>query len=149
MRREDRVTARIPPGVEDGATLRLAGKGDAGRAGGPAGNLMLVVRIESHPRFRRDGRDLVCELPVGIARAALGGTIDVPTLSGSSRITLPPGTRSGQKFRLRGQGVPAGSRGEPAGDLYAVVQIHPPRQLDARSRELLEEFERRNPGAPD
>jgi DnaJ-class molecular chaperone len=81
---------------------------------------------------------------VGLARAGLGGTVTVPTLNGSSRITLPAGTRSGQKFRLKGEGVPS-SAGRPAGDLYAVVQIHPPRSLDARSRELLEEFEKRNP----
>ncbi len=144
VRREERVKVRIPAGVNDGATLRVPGRGDAGRAGGPAGNLLVRVRVTPHPKFRRDGRDLTCDVPVGLAKAALGGRVDVPTLNGSSTITLPPGTKSGQKFRLRGKGV-AASQGKPEGDLYAVIQIHPPKHLDARSRELMEEFQRLNP----
>jgi molecular chaperone DnaJ len=144
LRTQERVKVRIPPGVEHGGAVRLPGRGDAGRAGGPPGDLYLVLQVEPHPIFRREGRDLACDLPVSLARAALGGTVDVPTLGGKSRITLPSGTRSGQKFRLKGEGVPA-SADRPAGDLYAVIQIHPPRSLDARSRQLLEEFERLNP----
>jgi len=147
VRREDKVKVRIPAGVEDGSTLRIAGRGDAGRAGGAPGNLLLHIRVEPHDRFRREGRDLICDVPVDLARAALGGTMEVPTLNGQATITLPSGTRSGQKFRLRGKGV-AGSRGLPAGDLYAVIQIHPPKTLDDRSRELLEEFQRLNPDVP-
>ena len=144
VRTQERVKVRIPPGIDDGGTVRLAGRGDAGRSGGPPGDLFLVLQVEPHPVFRREGRDLLCDVPVGLARAALGGTVDVPTLDGKSRITLPAGTRSGQKFRLKGEGVP-GAAGRPPGDLYAVIQIHPPRSLDARSRELLEEFGRLNP----
>ena len=144
QRAEDRVTVRIPPGVEDGSMVRVAGKGDSGPAGGPAGDLYLVIEVEPHPEFRRDGRDLYQDIPVGMARAALGGEVRVPTIDGSATIAVPPGTRSGQKLRLRGRGVPA-ARGAPAGDLYAVIQIHPPRQLDERSRELMQEFDRLNP----
>jgi molecular chaperone DnaJ len=143
-RREERVKARIPAGVENGSTVRLPGRGDAGAAGGPSGDLYLVLRVEEHPLFRREGRDLFCDVPVGLASAALGGTIEVPTLDGTAKITLPAGTKSGQKFRLKGMGLAAGG-GKPAGDLFAVVQIHPPESLDARSRELMEEFRRRNP----
>jgi DnaJ-class molecular chaperone len=130
--------------VTDGTTLRISGKGDAGQGGGPPGNLLLRVGVEPHERFRREGRDIYCDVTVGLARAGLGGTIDVPTLNGSSKITLPAGTKSGQKLRLRGKGV-AGKAGEPSGDLFAVIQIQPPRTLDARSRELLEEFQNLNP----
>jgi DnaJ-class molecular chaperone len=94
--------------------------------------------------FRREGRHLICEVPVGVARAVLGGQVEVETLDGKATITVPTGTRSGQKLRLRGRGVPSSS-GKPAGDLYVVVQIRPPKDLDARSRELMEEFDRLNP----
>ncbi len=142
--REDKVKARIPAGVSDGSTVRLAGKGDCGRSGGPPGDLFIVLHVEPHEIFRREGRDLICDLPIGLAAAALGGTVEVPTLGEPAKITIPPGTRSGQRFRLKGRGV-AGSAGKPAGDLYAVVQIHPPKKLDRRSRELMEEFGRLNP----
>jgi DnaJ-class molecular chaperone len=138
------VKVRIPAGIEEGGTVRLSGKGDAGSPGASAGDAYLTIHVEPHPLFRREGRDLYCDVSVGLARAALGGPVEVRTLEGSATITLPAGTRSGQKFRLKGRGVPARA-GRPAGDLYAVVQIHPPRQLDARSRELMEEFDRLNP----
>jgi molecular chaperone DnaJ len=140
VRREERVKVRVPAGVADGATLRIPGKGDAGRAGGPPGNLLLRVSVEPHQRFRRDGNNIYCDVTVGLARAALGGTIEVPTLDGTSTIALPAGTKSGQKLRLRGKGI-----GGAGGDLFAVIQIQPPKSLDARSRELLEEFQRLNP----
>ncbi len=143
---QDRVKARIPPGIEDGGRVRLPGKGDAGQGGGPPGDAYLVIHVTPHETFRREDRDLYCDVPVGLATAALGGQVEVPTLEGHAAISLPPGTHSGQKFRLRGKGVPAsGSR--PEGDLYAVIQIVPPKRLDARSRELLEEFARLNPEA--
>ncbi|MBZ5639239.1 MAG: molecular chaperone DnaJ [Acidobacteriia bacterium] len=141
---EERLKVRVPPGIEDGGRVRLAGKGDAGVAGGPPGDVYLRIQVDPHEVFRRDGNDLLCEVPVGLARAALGGTIAIPTLDGRATITLPPGTRSGQKLRLKGKGVPASGR-RPAGDLYAIVQIVPPKRLDARSREILEEFARLHP----
>jgi DnaJ-class molecular chaperone len=141
---EEKVKVRIPPGIEDGGRVRLPGKGDAGHNGGPPGDMYLVVHVDPHPVFRREGRDVYGDVPVTITKAALGGTVEVPTIEGSSTITLPQGTRSGQKFRLRGKGVPA-SGSAPAGDHFAVVQIVPPKNLDARSRQLLEELERLNP----
>jgi len=138
---EDTVKVRIPAGVADGDTIRVSGKGHSGVRSGPPGDSYVVVQVEPDPLFRREDRDLICEVPISITTAALGGTVQVPTLDGVSTITIPPGTRSGQKFRLRGRGVPAsGSR--PAGDLFAVIAIHPPKHLDARSRELLEELAR-------
>jgi molecular chaperone DnaJ len=139
----ERITVRIPAGIEEGATLRVAGQGNSGPGG--AGDAYLVVHVEPHPVFRREGNDLVSEVTVGLARAALGGPIVVRTLNGEATVTLPAGTRSGQKLRLAGKGVPAAA-GRAAGDLYAVIQIQPPRKLDERSRELLLEFERLNPG---
>jgi molecular chaperone DnaJ len=142
---QERVKTRLPAGIEEGTTLRLPGKGHAGAgAGAPAGDAFLTVSIEPHPVFRREGRDLFEDVSVGIARAALGGPIEVPTLEGTATVTLPPGTPSGRKLRLKGRGWPA-SAGKAPGDLYAVVQISPPASLDPRSRELLEEFARLNP----
>jgi curved DNA-binding protein len=140
------VKVRIPPGIEDGGRVRLPGKGRAGRRGGRAGDAYLVIRVEPHPRLRREGRDLVGEVPIGVITATLGGKVAVATLDGQATISIPPGTRSGQRFRLRGRGVPA-SGGQPAGDLHAVIQIHPPARLDPRSRELFEELARLNPEA--
>jgi molecular chaperone DnaJ len=139
---EERVKVRIPAGVGDGARVRVPRKGNAGRLGGPAGDAYLRVRVEAHPRLRRDGRNLVVDVAVGLARAALGGPVEIPTLDGTATISIPEGTRSGQRFRLRGHGVPAAG-GRPPGDLYAVIQIHPPGKLDDRTRELLEELARR------
>ena len=142
-RGEEDVKVRVPVGIKDGSTVRVAGKGDAGAAGGPAGDLYLSIRVKGHPQFRREGNDLVCEVPIGIADAALGGTAEVPTLDGTTTIQVPAGTRSAQRMRLAGQGVPA-AKGRPAGHLYALIQIHPPKKLDRRSKELLEEFRERN-----
>jgi curved DNA-binding protein len=140
----DTMKVRLPAGIEDGGTLRLAGRGQAGIHGGPPGDAFLTVRVEPHPLFRREGCDLYVDVWVGLARAALGGKSEVPTLDGRATITIPAGTRSGQKLRLKGRGVPAaGARS--AGDLFAVIQIRPPAELSERSRELLEEFDRLNP----
>ena len=140
----DRVKVRIPAGVDDSERVRLPGKGNEGFGGGPAGDAYVQIRVEPHPMFRRDGDDLVCEVPVGIVKATLGGDVDVPTLDGRATIKIPAGTRGGQRFRLKGRGVAARS-GHAAGHLYAVVQIVTPRDLDARSVSLLEEFARLNP----
>jgi molecular chaperone DnaJ len=140
------VKVRIPAGIDDGERIRIPGKGNEGAFGGAAGDAYVNVRVEPHPLFRRDGSDLVCEVPIGMVKAALGGDVEVPTLDGRATIKIPAGTRAGQRFRLKGRGVPARA-GRPAGDLYAMVQIVTPKQLDERSRELLLEFERLNPGA--
>lgn len=143
---EEAVRVRIPAGVESGARVRVQGKGNAGLRGGPPGSAILRIRVERHDRIRREGSDLAVDVPVDIATATLGGTADVPTLDGDARVTIPPGTRSGQRLRLRGRGV-AAATGRPTGDLFAVVQIHPPKDLDDRSRALLEEFARIQSGS--
>ena len=141
---QDATKVRIPTGIADGDRVRVAGQGEPGSNGGPSGDAYLVVSVLPDPRFRREGFDLVSDVAVGLAKAALGGVVDVPTLDGETSIQLPAGTRSGQKLRLKGKGVPASAK-RPAGDFYAVVQIVPPKTLDPRSRELLEEFARLNP----
>jgi curved DNA-binding protein len=125
--------------VRDGQRIRLAGQGTAGAGGGPSGDLFLRVRLKPHPRFRVQGRDLYTDLPVTPWEAALGADIPVPTLDGTARVKVPPGSSSGRRLRLRGQGLP-GSAGAPGGDLYAVVMIHVPKKLSKRERELFEQL---------
>jgi curved DNA-binding protein len=128
----------IPPGTRDGQRIRLAGEGGPGRGGGPSGDLFFRVRIKPHPRFRLDGRDLHVDLPVTPWEAALGATVPVATLTGSARVRVPPGSSTGRRLRLRGQGMP-GPRGGH-GDLYAHVQIMVPPQLTDEERRLFEEL---------
>jgi curved DNA-binding protein len=128
----------IPRGVRDGQRIRLAGQGSAGVGGGPAGDLFLRVRLKPHPRFRIAGRDLYVDLPVAPWEAALGAEVPVPTLEGSARVKVPPGSSSGRRLRLRGQGLP-GTNGS-SGDLHAVVEIHVPKRLGKRERELFEQL---------
>jgi DnaJ-class molecular chaperone len=142
----EKVRTRIPAGIDDGERIRIPGKGNDGIGGGPPGDAYVNIRVEPHPMFRREGDDLVCEVPVGVVKATLGGDLDVPTLEGRAVIKIPAGTRGGQRFRLKGRGV-AARAGHPTGHLYAVVQIVTPRDLDARSRELFEELARLNPNA--
>jgi molecular chaperone DnaJ len=142
----EKVKVRIPAGIDDSERVRIPGKGNDGVGGGPPGDAYVHIRVEPHPMFRREGGDLVCDVPVGFVKATLGGDLEVPTLEGRATIKIPAGTRGGQRFRLKGRGL-AARPGHPAGHLYAVVQIVTPKDLDARSRELLEEFARLNPGA--
>lgn len=127
--RTETLTVRIPPGVADGGRIRLRGKGAPGLGGGPPGDLWAHVRVRAHPVFRREGRDLFLDTPVTIAEAIRGAKIEVPTLDGRATLTVPPGTDSGQKLRLRGKGIPDPSGGAP-GDLYVVIQIRVPKKLD-------------------
>ena len=131
------VEVDIPRGVTDGDRIRVPGQGGAGVGGGPAGDLLLRVRLRPHPRFRVDGRDLYTDLAVSPWEAALGAQIPVATLDGTARVKVPPGSSSGRKLRLRGQGLP-GSGGSPPGDLYAVVMIAVPKRLAKKERELFE-----------
>jgi molecular chaperone DnaJ len=142
----EKVKTRIPAGIDDAERIRIPGKGNDGIGGGPAGDAYVNVRVEAHPMFRREGDDLVCEVPVGVIKATLGGDLDVPTLEGRAVIKIPAGTRGGQRFRLKGRGV-AARAGHPTGHLYAVVQIVTPRDLDPQSRELFEQLARLNPNA--
>lgn len=141
--RAETLTVGIPPGVADGDKVRVPGKGDAGARGGGPGDLYVAVRVEPHPLFRRDGDDLHMVVPIGIHEAALGARIDIPVPDGSARLRVPPGTQSGQRFRLRERGAPS-TRDGRRGDLIVEVRLMLPKVLDERSKELLREFGRIN-----
>jgi DnaJ-class molecular chaperone len=141
-----RLTLTIPRGTHDGARLRLAGKGEASPAGGPRGDLYVVVRVEPHPYFVRKGDDLYVEVPITVAEAILGANIDVPSLDGMISVTVPPGTSSGKKLRLRGKGGPKPTGG--FGDLFVQIRIMVPDRVDSEGRRMIEEFGRRHPYNP-
>jgi molecular chaperone DnaJ len=132
------ATVPVPPGAADGARLRVPGRGNAGRYGGPPGDLYVDLRVTPHPLFRRDGDDLHLVVPVAVHEAALGARIEVPGGDGPARLKVPPGTQSGQRLRLRGRGAP--SRTGARGDLVVEVRVMLPRLLDERSRQLLRQF---------
>ena len=142
--RQEPVTVRIPPGVSDGGRIRLRGRGAEGRGGAPPGDLYARIRVRPHRFFRREGRDLSLDLPVSVSEATLGAKIEVPTLEGRVKLTIPAGTDSGSKLRLRGKGVPHPSGGA-AGDLYVIVQIRMPRNLTAEAKAKLRELEAFDP----
>ncbi len=135
------LAVNIPPGVEDGTRIRLAGEGEAGVRGGPSGDLYIFLSIAAHTFFQRDGADLHCRVPVSMVTAALGGEFELPTIDGSnSRVKIPPGTQSGRRFRLAGKGMPV-LRSKQSGDMYVQVMVETPQNLTKRQRELLMEFE--------
>jgi molecular chaperone DnaJ len=136
-----KLTVRIPAGVEDGTRLRMTGQGEDGFRGGASGDLYIVVRIREHDRFERRGRDIVCDLLLTFPEAALGATIEVPTLDGSEPLTIPPGTQTGAVFRLRGKGMPD-LRANGRGDQHIVIHVVTPTKLTPRQKELLREFAR-------
>jgi molecular chaperone DnaJ len=139
------VTARIPPGVADGQTVRLPGRGQPGENGGPPGDLVVRVRVTPHRYFGREGRDLTVTVPVTFAEAALGADVRVPTLDRPVTVRIPPGTRSGTTFRVSGRGVPAR---DGAGDLLVTVDIDVPRELDDRQRAAVQALAAALPGSP-
>jgi molecular chaperone DnaJ len=141
--RTEPLMLTTPPGLADGARIRVAGKGHVGRNGGESGDLYITVHVEPHPLFRRDRDDLHVTVPIAVDEAALGARIEVPSLDGPVRLRVPPGTQSGQRFRLRDRGVPS-PRGGSRGDLVVEVRIVLPKVLDERSKELLREFGRIN-----
>lgn len=138
--RERTLQVNIPPGVEEGTRIRLAGEGEAGMRGGPSGDLYIFLSIAPHDLFQRDGADLYCRVPVAMTEAALGGEIEVPTIHGSrEKVKISEGTQSGKQFRLKGKGMPV-LRSREIGDLYIQVDVEIPKNLSKRQRELLEEF---------
>ncbi len=140
--KERKLSVNIPSGVEDGTRIRLAGEGEAGLRGGPAGDLYIFLSIKPHAFFQRDGADVFCKVPISMTTAALGGQIEVPTLEGAStRVKVPEGTESGKQFRLKGKGMPV-LRSKVTGDMYIQVDVETPKNLTRRQRELLEEFEK-------
>ena len=146
VEKERTLSVNIPAGVETGTRIRLAGEGNAGMRGGPAGDLYIFIEVKDHAIFMRDGKMLACQVPVSMVTAALGGEIEVPTIDGGrSRVKIPPGTQSGRQLRLRGKGMPPlrhgpGMNGE-SGDMLIELSVETPVNLTARQRELLREFE--------
>jgi molecular chaperone DnaJ len=143
----ERIAVKIPPGVDNGSRIRLQGMGEPGRSGGAPGDLYIITRIRPHPVLERKGDNLYVEVPITITEAALGAKIEVPSVDGTTAVRIPPETSSGQVFRLRGKGVPH-LKGGGHGDQFVTVKVVAPRNLDARSRELLREFDRLNPASP-
>lgn len=139
--KERDLSVNIPAGIEDGTRIRLAGEGEAGTMGAAPGDLYIFLSISPHDFFQRDGADLHCRVPISMARAALGGTVEVPSIDGEkSRVKIPEGTQTGGQFRLRGKGMPI-MRTPNKGDMYIQVVVETPRNLTRRQRELLTEFE--------
>ncbi len=150
--RERKITAKIPAGIATGQRLRLYGEGEHGSAGGPPGDLYVVVHVQEHQFFQRDGDDLYCEMPVSFPTLALGGEMHVPTLAGDEEIRIPAGTQPGARFKVKGKGMPNVS-GRGTGDLFAIVRVAVPKKLTREQKHLLEELARTLPeeridGAP-
>ena len=146
--KSERLSVRIPAGIEDGQSIRLAGQGNPGSGGGPAGDLIVTVHIATHPWFRRDGQNLLVDVPISPSEAALGAKVDVPTLTeGTVVLTVPPGTSSGAKLRLRGKGVLNHKTGD-RGDQFVVLKISVPKDLSDEARALYEKLAELNPRDP-
>jgi molecular chaperone DnaJ len=137
--KQRKITVKIPAGIATGQQLRLQGEGEGGLAGGPPGNLYVVVHVQEHEFFRRDGLNLFCEIPVNFTTVALGGEIQVPTLDGTEDVKVPEGTATGTTLRLRGKGMPD-VNGRGKGDLFATVQVQTPRKLSKEQRQVLEQL---------
>ncbi len=139
IEKEKNLSVKVPAGVDTGDRIRLAGEGEAGVNGGPAGDLYVVVSVREHKIFQRDGKNLYCEVPISFVDAALGGELEVPTLDGRVKLKIPDGAQTGKLFRLRGKGVTP-VRGGSAGDLLCRVAVETPVNLTKRQRELLQEL---------
>ncbi len=138
---ERKLTVRVPAGVDDGSRIRIAGNGEAGIRGGPAGDLYVYLSIAQHPLFKRDGLDTYVDIPLSFPQATLGATIEVPSLEGQLPLTIPTGTQTGTTLRLRGRGMPS-VRGSQRGDHHVTIHVVIPTKLNKRQRELLEEYAR-------
>ncbi len=140
VRKTKTLSVKVPAGVDDGDRIRLSGEGEAGRNGGPAGDLYVEVRVNPHKLFRREGADLSCEVPIRFATATLGGDVELPTLEGNVSLKVPAGTQSGKVFRLRGKGVTM-VRDPRKGDLFAQVAVETPVNLTSEQQDLLTKFD--------
>lgn len=136
---KEHVKVHIPAGVDNGMRLKMAGHGDAGEAGGPAGDLYVFIDVEPHPVFEREGDDIILELPIGFGEAALGSKKEIPTLFGSCRLVIPEGTQTGKTFRVRGEGIP-NVHGRGKGDLLVNISVETPTHLTEKQKEILKEF---------
>lgn len=140
INRNKKVSVRIPAGVDTGSRMRLSGEGEGGRRGGPSGDLYVVIHVDEHEHFQRDGQTIYLRLPVSMVRAALGCEADVPTIHGSAKLKIPAGAQSGERFTLRGEGVPS-LRGSGKGDMVVEIQVQTPSKLTKEQKELLREFD--------
>jgi molecular chaperone DnaJ len=140
VRKTRTLSVKVPPGVDDGDRIRLSGEGEAGRNGGPPGDLYVEVRVNPHKLFKRDGADISCEVPISFATATLGGEVELPTLDGNVSLKVPAGTQSGKVFRLRSKGVTT-VRDPRQGDLFAQVAVETPINLTGEQRDLLSKFD--------
>jgi DnaJ-class molecular chaperone len=141
--KRESLVVKIPPGIDTGAKLRLKGQGEPGPKGTPPGDLTITIEVEPHPYFKREGQNLVVEVPITVGEAVLGSKVEVPAIDGQKSLTIPPGSSSGQKLRLKGKGIP-GSGGKPDGDLFVLLKVVVPKNVDAASRRLIQEFSERN-----
>jgi len=133
------LAVKVPPGVDEGDRIRLSGEGEGGQNGGPPGDLYVEMRVRPHPIFERQGADLSCIVPVSFATAALGGSVEVPTLDGEVTLKIPAETQPGKVLRLRGKGVKP-VRSNAVGDLYCRIDVEVPVKLSAEQRKLLQAF---------
>ena len=136
---ESVLTVKVPPGVDTGTRLKLTGEGEPGERGGPPGDLYVVVHVQEHPIFIREDTEVICEVPISFTQAALGASIEVPTLDGKVKMKIPSGTQSGKVFRLKGKGIPH-LNGYQRGDQHVRVTVEVPEKLTKKQRELLEQF---------
>jgi molecular chaperone DnaJ len=143
--KERKLTVRIPAGIATDQRLRLTGEGEAGPGGGPAGDLYVVVHVQDHPFFHREGNDLYCEIPLNFPTLALGGEIRIPTLDGDEKFEIPESTQTGTTFRIRGRGMPDVS-GRGRGDLLVTVKVITPKKVTREQKKLLEQLARLLPG---
>jgi molecular chaperone DnaJ len=141
MRKTRSIKVKVPPGVDNGSRLRVSGEGEAGTRGGPRGDLYVYVHVKPHKVFKREGDDLICEMPISFAQAALGDELDVPTLEGGAKLKIPEGTQSGTIFRMKGKGVPNVS-GYGRGDQHVLVKLVTPTKLSEKQKTMLKEFDR-------
>ena len=139
LRRRKTLKVTIPAGIDNGQTISLRGQGNAGRNGGPAGDLLIVIAVRPHEIFRREGTSVLCEAPITFTQAVLGAELEIPTIDGKVKYSIPEGTQSGTTFRLKGKGIP-GLNGRARGDQYVTVYIETPRNLNREQKEALRKF---------
>ena len=139
QRRRKTIKVNVPAGIDSEQTISLRGQGNAGRNGGPAGDLLILINVRPHELFRRDGSNVWCDAPITFTQAVLGGEMEIPTIDGKVKYTIPEGTQTGTTFRLRGKGIP-NLNGRGRGDQYVTVNIETPRNLSREQKEALRKF---------
>ena len=138
-KKQRNLTVRIPPGVDEGNRLRIRGEGDGGLSGGGSGDLFVQIEVQEHPFFSRENEDIICEVPIRMEVAAVGGAVEIPTLEGPTELKIPAGTQPGQVFSLRGKGVPR-LQGSGRGDQYVRIKVEVPSKITKKQQQLLEQF---------